>query len=83
MVELNCVSHGNIELSLWWVCACTTLVRTAADNSMSSRVNPKVANLLNPPYADSEPLPKKNAQKGHITGIPPPTSTGQASQNAA
>jgi len=30
----------------------------------------------------SEPLPKKNA-KGHITGIPPPASTGQASQNAA
>jgi len=31
----------------------------------------------------SEPLPKKNAKKNHITGIPPPTSTGQASQNAA
>jgi len=31
----------------------------------------------------SEPLPKKNPQKSHITGIPPPTSTRQASQNAA
>jgi len=31
----------------------------------------------------SEPLPKRNANKGHITGIPPPTSTGQATQNTA
>ncbi len=30
----------------------------------------------------SEPLPKKNAKKGHISGIPPPSSTGQASQDA-
>jgi len=31
----------------------------------------------------SEPLPKKNAKKGHITGIPPPTSTGRANKDAA
>ena len=51
VIESICVLHGNIEPWLWWVCARTAQVQTAADNMLSSCCNPSFANSLNPPYA--------------------------------